>query len=241
MVTGRIHSLESFGTVDGPGIRFVVFMQGCPLRCLYCHNPDTWPVAGACRYTLTPGELLAETLKYRNFIARGGVTATGGEPLLQPEFLKHYFALCRQEGLHTALDTSGAICSPKTLEVLDHTDLVLLDIKTMDPALHPVLTGVGQEAPLAFLDALQARHIPVWIRHVLVPGLTDDPRWLEALGQHIDRYSVVQKIELLPYHTLGAYKYDQLALDYPLSGRRALTAEELEQAKTILGKYRPCH
>ena len=142
MIKGKIHSLESFGTVDGPGIRFVVFMQGCPLRCLYCHNPDTWNPKGKVKYQMTPGELLTEVLRYKSFIARGGVTVTGGEPLLQPEFLKEFFRLCQEQGLHTALDTSGFVCTSKAWEVLDYADLVLLDIKTLNPDLHPLLAGV---------------------------------------------------------------------------------------------------
>lgn len=230
---GRIHSLESFGTVDGPGIRFVVFLQGCPLRCLYCHNPDTWDVTKDTPYRMTPEELLAEVVRYKSFIAKGGVTVTGGEPLLQPDFLKAFFRLCRSEGIHTALDTSGYICSPKALEVLEYTDLVLLDIKTLNPELHPVLTGVGQENTLRFLDELEARGIPTWIRHVLVPGLTDEDVWLTALAQYISRYKVVQKVELLPYHSMGAYKYEQLGLDYKLKDTVPLSAVKLAHAKAI--------
>lgn len=230
---GRIHSLESFGTVDGPGIRFVVFLQGCPLRCLYCHNPDTWDVTKDTKYQMTPEELLAEVVRYKSFIAKGGVTVTGGEPLLQPDFLNAFFRLCRSEGIHTALDTSGYICSPKALEVLEYTDLVLLDIKTMNPELHPILTGVGPENTLRFLDALEARGVPTWIRHVLVPGLTDEDVWLTALAHYISRYKVVQKVELLPYHSMGAYKYEQLGLDYQLKDTAPLSAEKLAQAKAI--------
>ena len=173
MIKGKIHSLESFGTVDGPGIRFVVFMQGCPLRCLYCHNPDTWNPKGKVKYQMTPGELLTEVLRYKSFIARGGVTVTGGEPLLQPEFLKEFFRLCQEQGLHTALDTSGFVCTSKAWEVLDYVDLVLLDIKTLNPDLHPLLAGVKQDNTLLFLDELERRGIDTWIRHVIVPGYTD--------------------------------------------------------------------
>ncbi len=141
---GRIHSFESFGTVDGPGIRFVAFMQGCPLRCLYCHNPDTWDPKGKCQYELTPQELLDEVLKYKTFIKNGGVTVSGGEPLIQAEFVAEFFRLCHEEELHTALDTSGIICDEHAMNVLDNTDLVLLDIKTMDSELYPRLTGVQQ-------------------------------------------------------------------------------------------------
>lgn len=235
---GRIHSLESFGTVDGPGIRFVVFLQGCPLRCLYCHNPDTWDVTKDTKYQMTPEELLTEVVRYKNFIAKGGVTVTGGEPLLQPDFLKTFFRLCRSEGIHTALDTSGYICSPKALEVLEYTDLVLLDIKTLNPKLHPVLTGVGQENTLRFLDELEARGISTWIRHVLVPGLTDEDVWLTALAQYISRYKVAQKVELLPYHSMGAYKYEQLGLDYKLKDTVPLSTMKLAHAKAIFWENR---
>lgn len=233
---GRIHSLESFGTVDGPGIRFVVFLQGCPLRCLYCHNPDTWDVTKDTPYRMTPEELLSEVLRYKSFIAKGGVTVTGGEPLLQSDFLKAFFRLCRSEGIHTALDTSGYICSAKALEVLEYTDLALLDIKTLNPDLHPILTGVGSENTLRFLDELEARGIPTWIRHVLVPGLTDEDVWLTALAQYISRYKVVQKVELLPYHSMGTYKYEQLGLDYKLKDTQPLTASQLAHAQDIFNR-----
>lgn len=237
---GRIHSVETFGTVDGPGIRFVAFMQGCPLRCLFCHNPDTWDVKRACQYELTPQELLAEAVRYRSFIKSGGVTVSGGEPLLQAEFVAEFFRLCHEEGLHTALDTSGYICSQKAFEVLEHTDLVLLDIKTMDAQLYPRLTGVQQTNNLRFLDELQRRGIDTWIRHVVVPGLTDNDEWIERLGQHVAKYDVVKRIEVLPYHTLGAYKYEQLGLKYPLEGVEPLSQERAREIRGRLSKYRPC-
>lgn len=236
MIKGRIHSVESFGTVDGPGIRFVVFMQGCPLRCLYCHNPDTWPVKGDVRKEMTPKALLDEVLRYKNFIVRGGVTVTGGEPLMQPDFLKAFFRLCREAGIHTALDTSGYVCSDKALDVLQFTDLVLLDIKTIDPLLHPRLTGVGHENPLKFLDEVETQEIPVWVRHVVVPGLTDDEASLEALARYIARYKMVRKVELLPYHTMGAYKYEAQGMKYPLEGVEPLPRERLERAREIFAK-----
>lgn len=237
MLTGKIHSLESFGTVDGPGIRFVVFMQGCPLRCLYCHNPDTWDCKGKVPYRLTPEELLAEVLRYKNFIAKGGVTVTGGEPLLQAEFLKEFFRLCKEEGIHMALDTSGYVCTPKALEVLEYVDLVLLDIKTIDPELHPRLTAVKLDNTLRFLDELEKRGIPVWIRHVVVPGLTDDDDSLHKLAEYISHYKVVQKAELLPYHTMGTYKYEAQGIEYKLKGVEPLSAERLANAKAIFKEY----
>ena len=236
-MVGKIHSLESFGTVDGPGIRFVVFMQGCPLRCLYCHNPDTWEVNRETPYLLEPEALLTEVLRYKNFIAKGGVTVTGGEPLLQPLFLKDFFRLCKENGLHTALDTSGYICSDKALEVLNYVDLVLLDIKTIDSSLHPRLTGVEQKNTLTFLEELERRQIPTWIRHVLVPNLTDKDEALENLAQYLSSYKNIQKIELLPYHTMGVHKYEALGLDYPLKEVAPLAKERLENAKAIFRKW----
>lgn len=234
---GKIHSLESFGTVDGPGIRFVIFMQGCPLRCLYCHNPDTWDATREAPYRMTPDALLAEVLRYKNFISKGGVTVTGGEPLLQPAFLQAFFRLCREAGIHTALDTSGYIISPKAFEVLDNVDLVLLDIKTIDAVLHPRLTGIGSENTLRFLDELEQRNIPTWIRHVIVPGYTDDTASLDRLAVYISRYKVVQKAELLPYHTMGISKYEALGIAYPLKEVEPLSHERLEQAKEIFRKH----
>lgn len=240
MTKGRIHSLESFGTVDGPGVRFVAFMQGCPLRCLFCHNPDTWAKDGKCQYEWTAGQLLEETLRYRPFIKNGGVTVSGGEPLMQAEFVREYFGLCQQERLHTALDTSGALCTPQALSVLDHTDLVLLDIKTMDAALYPRLTGQPQTSNLRFLDELAARRIPTWIRHVVVPGLTDNDEQLHRLGEHVARYDNVERIEVLPYHTLGAFKYEQLGLRYALDGVPPLSAERTDEIRRMLSRYKPC-
>ena len=234
---GNIHSLESFGTVDGPGIRFVIFMQGCPLRCLYCHNPDTWDVAREAPYRMTPEALLDEVLRYKSFIAKGGVTVTGGEPLLQPAFLHSFFRLCREAGIHTALDTSGYLVSGKAFEVLDYVDLVLLDIKTIDASLHPRLAGVGQRNTLLFLDELERRNIPTWIRHVIVPGYTDDAVSLEALATYISRFKTVQKAELLPYHTMGIPKYEALGMNYPLKDVEPLSAGQLEQAKDIFRKH----
>ncbi|MBQ4161335.1 MAG: pyruvate formate lyase-activating protein [Parabacteroides sp.] len=236
-MVGKIHSLESFGTVDGPGIRFVVFMQGCPLRCLYCHNPDTWEVNRETPYLLEPEALLTEVLRYKNFIAKGGVTVTGGEPLLQPLFLKDFFRLCKENGLHTALDTSGYICSDKALEVLNYVDLVLLDIKTIDSSLHPRLTGVEQKNTFAFLEELEHRQIPTWIRHVLVPGLTDEDVSLERMAQYLSSYKTIQKIELLPYHTMGVHKYEALGIDYPLKGVEPLSKDRLDHAKAIFRKW----
>lgn len=237
---GRIHSFESFGTVDGPGVRFVTFMQGCPLRCQFCHNPDTWDLNGKCQYEFTPEQLRDEVVKYRSFIKSGGVTVSGGEPLMQSEFVAEFFRLCHAEGLHTALDTSGAIITDKVLEVLDNTDLVLLDIKTMDAELYPTLTGVKQNNNLAFLDILEERKIKTWVRHVVVPNLTDNDEWLRKLGEHVSHYDCVEKIEILPYHTLGTYKYEKLGEKYKLEGVSALSALRANEIRSMMSQYKPC-
>lgn len=237
---GRIHSLESFGTVDGPGVRFVAFMQGCPLRCLFCHNPDTWHIDGKCQYEFTPEQLINEVVKYRSFIKSGGVTVSGGEPLMQAEFVADFFQLCHEAGLHTALDTSGAIITDKVQKVLDNTDLVLLDIKTMDAELYPKLTGVKQNNNLAFLDILEERKIKAWVRHVVVPGLTDDDLWLHKLGEYVSHYNCVEKLEILPYHTLGTYKYKELGVKYRLEGVPALSEQRANEIRSMMAQYKTC-
>ena len=239
MIKGRLHSIESFGTVDGPGVRFVAFLQGCPMRCAFCHNPDTWDPRRPVAYELTPEELVAEVRRYKSFIKRGGVTCSGGEPLMQAAFVEQSFRLCRQEGFHTALDTSGALFHEQARRAVDEADLVMLDIKTIDDGLHPSYTGLTRENNQAMLDYLQQTGKPTWIRHVLVPGYTDDDRRLEAVARHLTPYSVVERVELLPYHTMGSYKYDELGIPNPLAGVEALTAERKQRAvdifKSIVG------
>lgn len=239
MTKGKIHSIESFGTVDGPGIRFVTFMMGCPLRCQFCHNPDTWDINGKHQYDMTAQELCDEAMRYYNYIKNGGVTVSGGEPLMQGDFVAEYFKLCHDNGLHTALDTSGYFCTTKAMQVLDNTDLVLLDIKSMNPELYPRLTGVKQENNLRFLDMLQERGINTWVRHVVVPGLTDNTEWLQRLGEHVAKYDVVKKIEILPYHTLGTFKYKELGIPYPLDGVEPLSVERTKEIKELMSKYKP--
>lgn len=237
-VKGRIHSLESFGTVDGPGIRFVTFLQGCPLRCLYCHNPDTWRCDAPVKYEYTPQELLGEVLRYKSFIARGGVTLTGGEPLMQPDFSREFFRLCREEGIHTALDTAGSVVNAKTLSVLDHTDLVLLDIKSLRPEVCRKVCGSDGRNALRFLEEAESRGIDVWIRHVVVPGLTDDDILLDELAGYVGRYRSVKRIEWLPYHTMGVFKYRDLGMDYPLEGVPPLSAERIAEIRERYGTVR---
>ena len=232
-IVGKIHSIESFGTVDGPGIRFVTFLQGCPLRCAYCHNPDTWDLNAKTKYEYTPEELFDEAIKYKNFIKSGGVTLTGGEPLMQPDFAREYFRLCQQAGIHTTLDTAGSIITEKTLSVLDYTNLVMLDIKALDAELCKRVCGNDGSATLRFLDELQRRNIPTWIRHVVVPTLTDDDEKIKSLIEFLKPYSVVDKIEWLPYHTLGVFKYKELGIPYPLEGVEAVKKSRIQEIKTF--------
>lgn len=237
---GRIHSLESFGTVDGPGIRFVVFMQGCPMRCLFCHNPDTWDVNADVKYELTAEELFKEVGKYKSFIASGGVTVTGGEPLVQADFVTEFFKICRSAGIHTALDTSGVIFNDKARVLLEHTDLVLLDVKTSDETLHKRLTGCMIDNNRKFLEYLQEKEKKVWIRHVVVPALTDDENRLRRLAEYVSQYDVVERVELLPYHTMGRYKYENLGIPYPLADTPALSSERLKVAAGIFREVLKC-
>lgn len=237
---GRIHSIETFGAVDGPGIRFVAFMQGCPMRCAFCHNPDTWAPQAPVQFEWEPEELLNEAIRYRSFIRKGGVTVSGGEPLLQAEFVREYFRLCKQKGLHTALDTSGVISTDAAFAVLDYTDLVLLDVKTTDDSLHQSYTGCLRKSNQAWMDRLAQMGKPTWIRHVVVPGYTADETRLRDVARWIGQYtSVVERVELLPYHTLGTYKYEELGIPYPLEGVPALSQEEITRARSIFRELLP--
>lgn len=236
---GNIHSFESFGTVDGPGIRYVVFMQGCPMRCKYCHNPDTWKFGAGKNYTAEA--VFKEILKYKNYIKNGGVTVSGGEPLMQPDFVAELFSLLKSEGIHTALDTSGVTFdkdNPQSVErhlnVLRYTDLVLLDIKHIDGERHKDLTGLSNENTLDFARFLSGNGKKMWIRHVLVPGITDNDEYLEKLKQFISGLKTVEKTEVLPYHTMGEVKYEKLGLLYPLKGVQQPSKERIENAKNIL-------
>jgi len=209
-VSGRIHSIESFGTLDGPGVRFVVFLQGCPLRCLYCHNPDTWDPRGGREASVS--ELMAQIESCRNFIRSGGVTLSGGEPLFQPEFSLALLERCREAGFHTALDTAGSLPLERSRPVIDAADLILLDIKALDPALSRELTGADNANPLATLDDCEAQGKPVWIRHVLVPGWTLDFAKLEELAVFLKPYRCVKRVDLLPFHKMGCFKWRALGL-----------------------------
>lgn len=216
MPLGRIHSIESMGLVDGPGIRSVVFLQGCRLRCQYCHNPDTWSIAGANVQEMTAAQLVKKLTRFKPYYKNGGgVTFSGGEPLLQKEFLQEVLPLCRQAGIHTCLDTAGCGIGGYE-EILKYTDLVLLDIKHYTEAGHRLVTGQSMDESLAFLDLAQRRNVPLWIRHVVVPGLTDGDAHLSGLLEFLKPLKNIEKVELLPYHTLGVHKYEAMGLSYPL-------------------------
>lgn len=238
-MTGHIHSFESFGTVDGPGIRFVVFLQGCPLRCQYCHNPDTWG-AGGQEYTVE--EVVQRVVRYKNYFGdKGGVTVTGGEPLLQIDFVTELFTALKAKGIHTCIDTSGimfhegdAVNVEKHKKLLPVTDLVLLDIKHIDDEACKKLTGQSNANTLAFAKFLSDNGVKMWIRQVLVPGLTDDEEDLKKTRAFIDELNTVEKVEVLPYHTMGAVKYEKLGLDYPLKDVTSPTKERVMNAKHIL-------
>ncbi len=243
MATGRIHSRESFGTVDGPGIRFVIFMQGCPLRCLYCHNPDTWKMTAG--QSMTVDELLAEYEHNKAFYKNGGLTVSGGEPLAQIDFLLELFSEAKKRGIHTCIDTSGVTYDPANssyMEKLDslmgYCDLVMLDIKHIDSEPHKRLTGKGNENILAFAQYLAEKEIPLWVRHVVVKGYTDGEEEHKALGKFLAHLPNLKAIDVLPYHTMGVSKYRQLGIPYPLEGMEAASFSDAEQAKKeILAAY----
>lgn len=235
---GRIHSLETFGTVDGPGIRFVVFFQGCPMRCAYCHNPDTWDMDGG--ELMEAGDIIERMQRNIEFYTSGGLTATGGEPLAQMDFLTELFTLAKQKGIHTTLDTSGITFTEDVKDKFDKlmkvTDLVMLDIKHMDPKAHIELTGQKSDNVFAFAEYLKENDIPVWIRHVVVPGITFDEKELTALGKYLKTLTNLKKLEVLPYHSMGKVKYDNLGLKYKLEDTLQLTKDEAKQAEEIIRK-----
>ncbi|MDB8805537.1 pyruvate formate-lyase-activating protein [Romboutsia sp. 1001216sp1] len=237
MIKGRVHSIETFGTVDGPGIRFIVFMQGCPLRCKYCHNRDTWDAKGGKKYTTD--ELITEVLKYSSYMkfSGGGLTVSGGEATLQPEFVAELFAKAKKNGIHTCLDTSGFVDIDKIDPILDNTDLVLLDLKHMIDDKAKDLTGVTIQKTLKLAKHLDERNIPVWIRHVLVPGITDDRENLEALGKFVSTLNNVDRLELLPYHTIGVHKWESMGIEYELKGVPDATPEDIKKASQVLKEF----
>lgn len=227
-MTGYLHSIESMGTVDGPGIRTVVFLRGCALRCRYCHNPDTWKTGGGQQ--IIPEALVQKLRRYVPYYTRsgGGVTFSGGEPLLQPEFLSECLRLCKAEGIHTCIDTAGAGLGDYD-GVLQNTDLVLYDVKHEAPDAYRALTGQPIDRTHAFVEAVRKAGTPMWVRHVVVPGVTDGEAHMQALTGYIRTLPNVQRVELLPYHLLGVNKYAALGLPYPLEGVPAMDRARCEQ------------
>ena len=236
---GAIHSLESFGSVDGPGVRFVIFMQGCMMRCRYCHNADTW--AASSEKWMDADEILDKAERYRSYWRNdGGITVSGGEPLLQIDFLIELFIKAKQRGINTVLDTSAQPFTrqepffTKFRELMRHTDLVILDLKHIDEEQHQELTGHSNRNILDCAQYLSETGTPVWIRHVLVPGVTDDDKYLHLLADFIRKLENVQKIEVLPYHSLGAYKWKELGMEYALGDVKTPTQECITNAQEIL-------
>ncbi len=236
---GRIHSLESFGTVDGPGTRFVVFVQGCPMRCAYCHNPDTWAMNGGT--LMEPEEIFEQYKRNEPFYKGGGITVTGGEPLMQIDFLIELFTIAKQNNVHTCIDTSGIAYNPENssfIQKLDTlmqlTDLVMLDIKHIDSARHKELTAQPNESILAFVSYLNERKVDMWIRHVVVPGITDDDKYLFDLGYFIGQFSNLKALDVLPYHTMGETKYEKLGIPYKLKGVPAMDKDKVVEKKAVI-------
>ena len=237
---GRLHSLESFGTVDGPGTRFVVFVQGCPMRCAYCHNPDTWEMNGGT--LMEPSEIIEQYEKNRPFYANGGgLTVTGGEPLMQPDFLIELFTLAKERNIHTCIDSSGIAYNPnsevfmaKLDKLMSLTDLVMLDIKHIDPAKHKELTQQPNENILKFAAYLNDKQVDMWIRHVVVPGITDDDKYLFDLGYFIGQFGNLKALDVLPYHTMGEKKYESLGMEYKLKGVPAMNQDKLLEKKKVI-------
>lgn len=237
---GHVHSVESFGSVDGPGIRYIIFLKGCPMRCQFCHNPDTWDGRGA--QDMTVDELLDKAERFRSYWGtEGGITVSGGEALMQIDFLLELFTEAHRRNITTCLDTSAQPFRPDNKQWTDKfealmkvTDTVLLDIKHIDDEGHRRLTGHTNRNILDCARWLSDHKIPVWIRHVLIPGITDDDALLHRLRDFIDTLSNVERVEVLPYHTLGVYKYKELGIDYPLSGVEPPTPQRVENARKIL-------
>ncbi len=237
---GRVHSFESFALVDGPGVRFCVFLQGCNMRCKFCHNPESWKCDVGEEWT--PEDLFKKVFRYKNYWGKdGGITVSGGEALLQLEFVTEFFRLAKEKGVHTTLDTSGNPfkMEPEYLEKFDKlmevTDLFMLDIKEIDDEKHKKLTGFTNKNILELAKYLSDNGKEMWIRHVLVPGLTDDEEGLRELNDFIKSLKTVSRVEILPYHTLGLFKWENLGIKYPLEGVPTPTKEEVKKAEEILG------
>ncbi len=234
-IIGRVHSLQSLGTVDGPGIRFVAFLQGCPLRCGCCHNPDTWDPDGGKEYTTE--EILDRVCRYRSYFGRdGGITLSGGEPLLQPDFVTEVFRRCREKQINTCLDTSGGVLSPAIDRVLEYTDRVLLDIKYTNDGDYRAYVGCSIDKPLRFLKELNRRKIPTTLRQVIIPTLNDTPENIKKLKVLADSHPCVDKLELLPFRKICQVKYDQMKIDFPFSHIPEPSPEKMRELEQLLKK-----
>lgn len=243
-IKGNIHSIETCGTVDGPGIRFVIFMQGCPLRCQYCHNPDTWQTD--TNKLMTVDEIMQKYDGVKEFVQSGGITVTGGEPLLQIDFVTELFKVAKNHGIHTALDTSGITFNHENTEninkLLKYTDLVLLDIKHIDDEEHKKLTGASNKNILAFAQYLSEKQIPVWIRHVVVKDITLNEKYLKELGKFLATLNNIKALDILPYHNMAIPKYESLGINYPLKNTSPTSKEEAINARNIiLQEYKKFH
>lgn len=234
-----IHSIETFGTVDGPGVRYVVFVKGCPMRCQYCHNPDTWEMAGGTK--MSTDEILEDYEKYKPFLKGGGLTVTGGEPLVQIDFLTELFEKAKEKGIHTCLDTSGIMFRrndseiyEKYVRLMKSTDLIMLDIKHIDPEEHIKLTAQPSENIFDFLKFLDEQGKEIWIRHVLVPEITLVPEYLERLGRFIAQFKHIKALDVLPYHDMGKEKYEKLGIDYVLKDVAPVEKEQAIEARNII-------
>lgn len=229
---GKINSIETMGLVDGPGVRFVVFMQGCPLRCKFCHNPETWKLNGKAD-NYTPEELIKKILNYKPYFKRnGGVTFSGGEPLMQKEFLLECLKLCKQNDINTCLDTAGSI--PDCEEVLKYTDLVLLDIKGTNKENYKEMTSGNFDNSVKFIKLCEKMNKKLWLRVVIVPGINDTKEYIDELIKFIKPIKNVEKIEFLPYHTLGVHKYEDLKITYPLKGVHDMDKDKCKKLENML-------
>ncbi len=232
----KVHSIETFGTHEGPGIRLVVFLQGCHFRCVYCHNPDTWDLKGG--QSLSVEKVLTyldSEMPY--FKKKGGLTVSGGEPLVQRKELTKLFKAAKLRGVHTALDTNGYIFDNDTKKLLEYTDLVLLDVKHINPLMHRVVTGMNNSPTLQFAAYLKEIKKPVWLRYVLVPGFTDQIRYLHEWGEAFTGYENVERVEILPYHTYGVYKYKEMGINYKLAGVNPPNTKQIDTASEIFKQY----
>lgn len=235
---GKIHSYQSMGTVDGPGVRFVVFMQGCPLRCAYCHNPDTWEYETKSTISATPEEVFQRIKRCRPYFGKeGGVTVSGGEVLLQAQFVTELFKLCKAENISTCLDTSGCILNEQVEKLLDVTDTVLLDIKMTNSEDYKTYVGTTLEKVMAFLDALEVKNIDTWIRQVIVPGFNDSEENISKLYDLIKDFKCIKKIELLPFRKLCSDKYKEMKIEFPFGKYCECSPERIEEMRRLLKNY----